>query len=76
MRRAYFEEIGQHISAVDTEILPWSYRKSDEEPDKTPSITEILAADDDLSGWRKRHEILQRHVMNQKHYSLWRMHPH
>ena len=73
MRRAYFEEMGQHISKVDTEILSWSYRKPEEEPDKALSITEILAADDDLSGWRKRHEIWQRHVMNQKHYSRWRI---
>lgn len=57
MRRAYYEEVGEQISKVDTEILTWTYRKSDHKPDEHPSIDAILEADADVASWRKRHEL-------------------
>ena len=58
MRRAFYEEMGEHISKVDTEILSWTYRKHDhEELASFPSIDEIIAADDDVSLWRNRHQL-------------------
>ena len=58
MRRAYFEEVGEHISKVDTEILSWSYRKDDtaEEP-ASLDVDAIVKADDDVSAWRERHRV-------------------
>jgi len=59
MRRAFYEEMGEHISKVDTEILSWDYMKDDESKsvDSTLTFDEIIAADDDLSLWRQRHEF-------------------
>ena len=59
MRRAFYEEMGEHISKVDTEILSWDYMKDDEPAsvDSTVTFDEIIAADDDLSLWRKRHQL-------------------
>ena len=59
MRRAFYEEMGEHISKVDTEILSWDYMKDDEPAsvDSTVTFDEIIAADDDLSLWRQRHEF-------------------
>ena len=57
MRRAFYEEMGEHISKVDTEILSWEYRK-DVEPDSiepAPNVDQILTSDDDVSQWRQRH---------------------
>ena len=58
MRRAYFEEVGEHISKVDTEILSWSYRKDHaaEEP-ASLDVDAIVKADDDVSAWRERHRV-------------------
>jgi len=28
MRRAFYEEVGNHISKIDEEILTWDYRKA------------------------------------------------
>ena len=58
MRRAYFEEVGEHISKVDTEILSWSYRKSDNEGETDSlDVEAIVKADDDVSAWRQRHSV-------------------
>ena len=59
MRRAFYEEMGEHISKVDTEILSWDYMKDDEPTsvDSTVTFDEIIAADNDLSLWRKRHQL-------------------
>ena len=59
MRRAFYEEVGEHISKVDKEILTWDYRK---ETDANISVElldmdAILRADDDLSQWRRRHQL-------------------
>ena len=59
MRRAFYEEMGDHISKVDTEILSWKDRK-DGEADNTepaPTIDQILMSDDDVSQWRQRHQL-------------------
>ena len=59
MRRAFYEEMGDHISKVDTEILSWECRK-DMEPDSiepAPTLDQILMSDDDISQWRKRHQL-------------------
>ena len=58
MRRAFYEEMGEHISKVDTEILSWTYMKSDDANlTSSPSVDEIISADDDLSLWRHRHQL-------------------
>ena len=59
MRRAFYEEVGEHISKVDKEILTWDYRK---ETDANTGVEDmnmdaILSADDDLSQWRSRHQL-------------------
>ena len=59
MRRAFYDEMGEHISKVDTEILSWEYRK-DVEPDSietAPNVDQILTSDDDVSQWRQRHQL-------------------
>ena len=59
MRRAFYEEMGDHISKVDTEILSWKDRK-DGEADNTepaPTVDQILMSDDDVSQWRQRHQL-------------------
>lgn len=67
MRRAFYEEMGEHISKVDTEILSWTYRKSDDaELTSSPSVDEIIAADDDLSLWRHRHQLWYESRINAK----------
>ena len=59
MRRSFYEEIGEHISKVDTEILTWHYRKDDTQANSSdsPSIDQILNADNDVSQWRERHNM-------------------
>ena len=65
MRRAFYEEMGEHISKVDTEILSWTYRKSDdEELTSSPSVDEIITSDDDLSLWRHRHQLWYENRIN------------
>lgn len=59
MRRAFYEEVGEHISKVDKEILTWNYRK---DTDTNTGVEDldmdaILRADDDLSQWRSRHQL-------------------
>ena len=58
MRRAFYEEMGEHISKIDTEILSWTYRKA--EPTNSlksaPSVEQIMLAEKDISLWRKRHQ--------------------
>ena len=59
MRRAFYEEMGEHISKVDTEILSWTYRKdsSAEGNSETLKIENIVQSDDDVSQWRQRHTL-------------------
>ena len=59
MRRAFYEEVGNHISKIDEEILTWDYRKAkDDTLDvKTLDFDAILSADDDVSQWRGRHSL-------------------
>ena len=59
MRRAFYEEVGEHISKVDKEILTWTYRKDEGETDEptTLELDTIISADDDVSQWRDRHQL-------------------
>lgn len=59
MRRAFYEEVGEHISKIDEEILTWSYRKDEDDTAeaKTLDIDAIVSADDDVSQWRERHRL-------------------
>ena len=59
MRRAFYEEVGEHISKIDEEILTWDYRKAKDETVevKTLGLDAILSADDDVSQWRGRHSL-------------------
>ena len=59
MRRAFYEEVGAHISKVDEEILTWTYRKDTDESNepKAIDIDTIIAGDDDVSQWRDRHSV-------------------
>ena len=59
MRRAFYEEVGAHISKVDEEILTWTYRKDTDESNepKAIDIDTIIAGDDDVSQWRERHQL-------------------
>jgi len=59
MRRAFYEEVGNHISKIDEEILTWDYRKAkDDTLDvKTLDFDATLSADDDVSQWRGRHSL-------------------
>lgn len=59
MRRAFYEEMGEHISKVDTEILSWTYRKdpSAEWNSETLEIENIVRSDDSVSQWRQRHTL-------------------
>ena len=59
MRRAFYEEVGEHIPKIDKEILTCTYRKDEDdavEP-RTLDLDAILSADDDVSQWRKRHQL-------------------
>ena len=56
MRKAFFEEMGEHISKVDTEILSWSYYKEDNTPE-SPSIDQVLSSLDEYSQWEARHHL-------------------
>ena len=59
MRKAFYEEVGEHISKIDKEILTWTYRKDEDDTDKptTLELDTILSADDDVSQWRERHQL-------------------
>jgi len=59
MRRAFYEEVGEHISKIDEEILTWDYRKAKDDTleVKTLELDAILSADDDVSQWRERHSL-------------------
>ena len=56
MKKAFFEEMGEHISKVDTEILSWSYYKEDATPE-SPSVEQVLNALDESSQWELRHDL-------------------
>ena len=59
MRRAFYEEVGEHISKIDEEILTWTYRKDEDDTDASTALDleTIISADDDLSQWRSRHQL-------------------
>ena len=59
MRRAFYEEVGEHISKVDKEILTWTYRKDEGETDEptTLELDTIISADDNVSQWRDKHQL-------------------
>lgn len=59
MRRAFYEEVGEHISKIDKEILTWTYRKDEDDTDASTALDleTIISADDDLSQWRSRHQL-------------------
>jgi hypothetical protein len=59
MRRAFYEEVGEHISKIDEEILTWTYRKDEDDTAeaKTLDVAAIVSADDDVSQWRERHRL-------------------
>ena len=59
MRRAFYEEVGEHISKIDEEILTWKYRKHEDDTAeaRTLDIDAVLSADDDVSHWRERHRL-------------------
>jgi len=59
MRRAFYEEVGNHISKIDEEILTWDYRKAKDDTleVKTLELDAILSADGDVSQWRGRHSL-------------------
>lgn len=57
--KAFYEEVGEHISKIDKEILTWTYRKDEGDNDKpsTLDLDTILSADDDVSQWKERHQL-------------------
>ena len=59
MRRAFYEEVGAHISKIDEEILTWTYRKDTDESNEPKAIDmdTIIAGDDDVSQWRERQHL-------------------
>ena len=59
MRRAFYEEVGNHISKIDEEILTWDYRKAKDDTleVKTLELDAFLSADNDVSQWRGRHSL-------------------
>ena len=59
MRRAFYDEVGEHISKIDKEILTWTYRKDEDDTGKSTAldVDTILSADDDVSHWRARHQL-------------------
>ena len=59
MRRAFYEEVGNHISKIDEEILTCDYRKAKDDTleVKALELDAILSAEDDVSQWRKRHSL-------------------
>ena len=68
MRRAFYEEVGEHISKIDKKILNWTYRKDENDTDNSTTLEfdTPLSADDDVSQWRDRHQLwyAQRQYMN------------
>ena len=56
MRKAFFEEMNEHISKVDTEILSWTYYKEDNATE-SPSVDQVLSALDESSQWENRHHL-------------------
>ena len=56
MRRSFYAVVGEHISKVDTEILTWTYRKTEEQSNEL-DLNTIVDADNDVSQWRRRHDL-------------------
>ena len=58
MRRAFYERFQSDIP-VTQEVINWSYRKKESltKQQNAMDIDTILKADDDVSQWRKRHEL-------------------
>ena len=58
MRRAFYERFQSDIP-VTQEVINWTYRKKESltKQQNAMDIDTILKADDDVSQWRKRHEL-------------------
>ena len=58
MRRAFYERFQSDIP-VTQEVINWSYRKKESltKQQNAMDIDTILKVDDDVSQWRKRHEL-------------------
>ena len=59
MHRAFYDEMGEPISKIDKEILTWTYRKDEDDSEDSTAldVDTIISGDDDLSGWRERHQL-------------------
>ena len=59
MRRVFYDEVGNHISKIDEEILTWDYRKAKDKTQEanTLELDAALSADGDVSQWRGRHSL-------------------
>ena len=59
MRRAFYEEMGEHISKVDTELLSWTYYQ-DENPPESTNFDEVMEAMNEFSQWENRHHLWEK----------------
>ena len=59
MRRAFYEEVGEHISKIDEEIITWDYRKDKDDTleANTLELDAVLSANGDVSQWQDRHSL-------------------
>ena len=59
MHRAFYDEMREPISKIDKEILTWTYRKDEDDSEDSTAldVDTIISGDDDLSGWRERHQL-------------------
>jgi 8-oxo-dGTP pyrophosphatase MutT (NUDIX family) len=59
MRRAFYEEVGEHISKIDEEIITWDYRKDKDHTleANTLELDAVLNANGDVSQWQDRHSL-------------------
>ena len=59
MRRAFYEEVGEHISKIDEEIITWDYRKDKDHTleANTLELDAVLSANGDVSQWQDRHSL-------------------
>ena len=44
MRRAFYEEVGEHISKIDEEILTWTYRKDENDTAEAKTLDCLMSA--------------------------------
>ena len=59
MRRAFYEEVGEHISKIDEEIITWDYRKDKDHTleANTLELDAVLNANGDVSQWQDCHSL-------------------